>query len=71
LNDTCLNALRELHARAAALGFADAEHFLFPWYGRNKKLDATRPMTLGGVPGAHCGARPGCPTSDSMAAIRR
>jgi hypothetical protein len=44
LNDTCLEALRELRGRARALGFADPEHFLFPWHGRNKKLDPTRPM---------------------------
>jgi len=28
LNDTCLEALRELHRRATELGFADPEHFL-------------------------------------------
>ena len=44
LNDTCLEALRELHGRALALGFANPEHFLFLWHGRNKKLDPTRPM---------------------------
>jgi len=26
LNDTCLEALRELHGRASALGFADPDH---------------------------------------------
>ena len=45
LNDTCLEALRELHGRASALGFAEPEHFLFPWHGKNKKLDPMRPMT--------------------------
>jgi integrase len=45
LNHTCLEALRELHRRAAALGFVEAEHFVFPWHGRDKKLDPTRPMT--------------------------
>jgi integrase len=45
LNDTCLAALRELHGRASALGFAEPEYFLFPWHGKNKKLDPTRPMT--------------------------
>ena len=44
LNETCLDALRELHKRAAALGFAQPEHFLFLWHGRDKKLDPTRPM---------------------------
>ena len=34
LNGPCLDARRELHARAAALGFAEPEHFLFLWHGR-------------------------------------
>jgi integrase len=45
LNETCLEALRELHHRAAQLGFAERDHFLFPWHGQHRKLDATRPMT--------------------------
>jgi hypothetical protein len=45
LNDTCLEALRELHARASRLGFTDPEHFLFPWHGQYRQLDPTRPMT--------------------------
>ena len=45
LNDTCLDALRELHESAQRLGFSDAEHFLFPWHGQRKHLDPTRPMT--------------------------
>jgi integrase len=45
LNDTCLEALRELHARAARLGFAQPDHFLCPWHGQRKQLDPTRPMT--------------------------
>jgi Phage integrase family len=45
LNDTCLEALGELHARAARLGFAEHTHFLVPWHGQHRKLDPTRPMT--------------------------
>jgi integrase len=45
LNDTCLEALRELHQRAEPLGFTNSEHFLFPWHGLRKQLDPTRPMT--------------------------
>jgi len=45
LNDTCLEALCELHASAQRLGFNDPEHFLFPWHGQHKQLDPTRPMT--------------------------
>ena len=45
LNDTCLEALRELYARASAFGFTEPDHYLFPWHGKNKQLDPTRPMT--------------------------
>ena len=45
LNETCLEALRELHGRAAQLGFGEGDHFLFPWHGQHRKLDPTRPMT--------------------------
>jgi integrase len=45
LNETCLDALRELHARAAQLGLANPDHFLFPWHGPRRQLDPTRPMT--------------------------
>jgi Phage integrase family len=45
LNTTCLDVLAELHARAAHLGFAEPEHFVFPWHGRNKRLDPSKPMT--------------------------
>ena len=44
LNATCLHVLQELHDRAAKLGFAQADHFVFPWHGRNKRLDPTKPM---------------------------
>ena len=45
LNEACVRALRELWLRANALGFSKAEHFLFPWHGRDKKIDPMRPMT--------------------------
>ena len=45
LNETCFDALRELHGRAERLGFDASEHFLFPWHGQHKSLDPTRPMT--------------------------
>jgi hypothetical protein len=45
INDTCLQALGELQARAQRLGFAERNHFLFPWHGQYRKLDPTRPMT--------------------------
>ena len=45
LNDACARALKELHARAKLVGFDDPEHFLFPWHGRDKKIDPSRSMT--------------------------
>jgi integrase len=45
LNDACTRALRELHSHAKVVGFADTQHYLFPWHGRDKKIDPSRPMT--------------------------
>ena len=45
LNATCVQVLQRLHAQAAALGFTEAEHFVFPWHGREKRIDPTRGMT--------------------------
>ena len=44
LNATCLHVLRRLHEEAAKLGFVQPDHFVFPWHGRNKRLDPTKPM---------------------------
>jgi len=45
LNHTCQAALADLRSRAAELGYAEPAHFVFPWHGRNQRLDPTRPMT--------------------------
>jgi integrase len=45
LNQACVTALCELHRKAESLGYAEPEHFLFPWHGRDKKIDPTRSMT--------------------------
>jgi len=45
LNQACLTALSQLHMRAKELGYAENDHFVFPWHGRNKNIDATKPMT--------------------------
>jgi len=45
LNATCLHVLQELRERAAQLGFTEPDHFVFPWHGRAKRLDPTRPLT--------------------------
>src|SRR2546428_11878643 len=44
LNATCLRVVNELYDRAAKLGFAQTDHFVFPWHGRNKRLDPPKPM---------------------------
>jgi integrase len=45
LNDVCKKALASLYAKAQLLEAADPEHFVFPWHGREQKIDASRPMT--------------------------
>ena len=45
LNHRCSAVLKALHAQATAVGFAEPEHYLFPWHGRDKKIDPTRAMT--------------------------
>ncbi len=45
LNTTCYEALRTLFESAAAVGIAEIEHFVFPWHGREQKIDPTKPMT--------------------------
>ena len=45
LNRICLTALTDLRRQAAELGYAEPTHFVFPWHGRNRRLDPTRPMT--------------------------
>ena len=44
LNQACLSVLLQLRSKAAALGYAEPNHFIFPWHGKSKKLDPTRPM---------------------------
>ena len=45
LNETCLLALREMYELASNIGANDSEHYIFPWHGREQKIDPTRPMT--------------------------
>jgi integrase len=45
LNATCLHVVRYLRDHAARLHFAEPDHFVFPWHGRNKRLDPTKGMT--------------------------
>jgi len=39
LNKACTMALQELHAKALQLGFAEPQHYLFPWHGPAKKIN--------------------------------
>lgn len=45
LNNTCHDALRNLCESAAALNATAPDHYVFPWHGREQKIDPTRPMT--------------------------
>lgn len=45
LNNTCYESLHRLFDEAALLNAAAPEHYVFPWHGREQKIDPTRPMT--------------------------
>jgi integrase len=70
LNVTCLRVLQELHDRAALFGFTQPAHCVFPWHGRNRRLDPARPMTSWGT-AWRSGRPPGCPRCASTTAATR
>lgn len=45
LNEVCKRALASLYSKAKLIGAAEPEHYLFPWHGREQKIDPTRPIT--------------------------
>ena len=45
LNATCLYVVRYLRDQAAKVRFAEPDHFVFPWHGREKRINPTRGMT--------------------------
>jgi integrase len=45
LNEVCRAALAELHEKAAGVNASEPEHDVFPWHGREQKIDPTRPIT--------------------------
>lgn len=45
LNETCLSVLRELYDAVSELGLAEPNHYIFPWQGREQRVDPTRPMS--------------------------
>lgn len=45
LNKTCFDALRSLFNQASAFGYTEPDHYVFPWHGREQKIDPTKPIT--------------------------
>ena len=45
LNATCVAVLGRLREQAEKLGFVQPDYFIFPWHGRNKRIDPTKAMT--------------------------
>ena len=45
LNAVCAAALLQLHERGSRLGFTSGDHYVFPWHGKDKFIDPTRPLT--------------------------
>lgn len=45
LNSVCFESLRTLHSKAASVGADEADHYIFPWHGREQRIDPTRPIT--------------------------
>jgi integrase len=45
LNRVCVKVLQDLWSQAARLGFTEPTHYVFPWHGRNHRIDPTRPIT--------------------------
>lgn len=44
LNTTCHDALRRLFEEASLLGAAEPEHYIFPWHGREQRINPTKPI---------------------------
>lgn len=45
LNKTCFDALRSLFNKASVFGYTEPDHYVFPWHGREQKIDPTKPIT--------------------------
>ena len=45
LNTICKETLSQLRAKALCANAAEPEHYVFPWHGREQKLDPTKPIT--------------------------
>lgn len=45
LNSVCRETLSQLHEKAQLINAAEPEHYVFPWHGREQKIDPTKPIT--------------------------
>lgn len=45
LNEVCKAVLARLRTNAALLSAVNPEHYVFPWHGREQKIDPTKPIT--------------------------
>jgi integrase len=45
LNGVCSEVLQKLKSKAETIAATDPEHYVFPWHGREQKIDPTRPIT--------------------------
>ncbi|MCA1603274.1 MAG: tyrosine-type recombinase/integrase, partial [Acidobacteria bacterium] len=45
LNTICSETLSQLPSKARLINAADPEHYVFPWHGREQKIDPTKPIT--------------------------
>lgn len=45
LNTVCTETLSQLYNKARLINATALDHYVFPWHGRQQKIDPTRPMT--------------------------
>jgi integrase len=45
LNSVCTETLLQLHDKARLINATNPEHYVFPWHGREQKIDPSRPIT--------------------------
>lgn len=45
LNSVCKEALRNLQQKAELIRATKPEHYMFPWHGREQRIDPTKPIT--------------------------
>lgn len=45
MNTVCRETLSELFQKARSINAVEPEHYVFPWHGREQKIEPTRPIT--------------------------